>query len=307
MYYYAIIENGTGICYNLEQSESAISNPYYIQIDSYDNSYLYRKKYVNGAWVDTTAAEAQQFEGSHIGIWGEWLDNVLNEMKDHTHTEYAPSSHDHTGYAPANHTHTGFAAENHEHSGYAAESHSHSGYASTNHEHTGYASENHEHTGYASSNHSHSGYASSSHTHSNYFEKSGGTITGETNFSGGLVRLKSVQTLFHSGTQLVFGSNNLPTRIGGSAITATKTIVVDSDERLKNVYDLDMDALRNFAKQIKLVAYELKEAPGRKHLGVVAQQLLSIDPEIAKFFVTMGADGYYAVDYTALALLSFIM
>lgn len=179
-----------------------------------------------------------------------------------------------------------------------------SDFATADHTHTGYAAENHEHSGYANSDHTHTGYATSDHTHSNYFPIAGGEITGETNFSGGLIRMKGVQTLFHSGSNMVFGSNNLPSRICGSAITATKTITVDSDERLKNVIgEIDMNEMREFAKQIKPVVYSLKSNPDEIHVGVLAQQLLNIDPDIAKYFVKEGDGGYYSVDYTALSLM----
>lgn len=126
------------------------------------------------------------------------------------------------------------------------------------------------------------------------------------NLTGGILRLNGVQTAYNSGSQLIFGSNNCPTRIAGNAITATKTIQVDSDARLKNVFEVDMDKLRNFAKNVKLVAYELKDTPGVKRIGVVAQQLLEIDPEIARYFVFEDEKGFYSVDYTALSLLAIL-
>ena len=40
----------------------------------------------------------------------------------------------------------------------------------------------------------------------------------------------------------MFGSNRAPTRLAGSAISATKSITVDSDERLKeNVEPANVD------------------------------------------------------------------
>ena len=127
------------------------------------------------------------------------------------------------------------------------------------------------------------------------------------NLTGGILRLIGVQTAYNSGSQLIFGSNNCPTRIAGSAITATKTIQVDSDERLKDVKPIDKERLMAFMKKIDLVEYVLK-ADEKKcpHLGVVAQQLLAIDPEVAKYFVSMDEDGFYAVDYTALSLLAIL-
>lgn len=122
---------------------------------------------------------------------------------------------------------------------------------------------------------------------------SGGTITGETNFSGGLVRVNGVQTLYNTGTQLVFGSNSLPSRIAGSAITATKTIQVDSDERLKeNIAPADVGACVEFINgiDVKTFNYIGNEDPC---MGVIAQDIQ--DDNLAKFFVSTGPEGFLAV------------
>ena len=79
MYYYAIIEDGTGVCYELAEVETEINNPYYIAIDSYDVSLKFRKKYVNGEWVDTTPAEAMQYNGLHVGLFDKWLDQITGD------------------------------------------------------------------------------------------------------------------------------------------------------------------------------------------------------------------------------------
>ena len=120
------------------------------------------------------------------------------------------------------------------------------------------------------------------------------------NLTGGILRLQGNQAAFFSGSQEIFGSNNWPTRIAGNAITATKSITVDSDERVKDIFDVDMEALKSFVARINLVGYSYKEFLDEKHIGVVAQQLISINPEIAEYFVRETVDGYYAVDYTAL-------
>ena len=250
-------------------------------------------------------------------------------VTDHTHDGYAAASHTHTAdditglpssvdaysktesdtrFAAASHTHSdymtesdavdAFAGINHTHSGYADTNHSHTEYAASGHTHTpasiGAAASSHSHSEYASSSHTHSGYASSSHTH-DYLPTSGGTVTGETNFSGGLVRLKGVQTLFHSGSQLIFGSNNLPTRIGGTAITATQTIQVDSDERLKeNIEAVDPGKCADFINgiNVKTFNYIGNDVPC---MGVIAQDIQNSD--LAKFFVSTQPEdeGYLAV------------
>lgn len=230
---------------------------------------------------------------------------------EHTHTGYAPEAHTHEGYATAEHTHTGYAAEGHIHTGYASVTDL-AGKADTNHAHNDYitaltyangmsgkADSDHTHTpasiGAAPSNHSHNGYATSGHTHSDYFEKTGGTISGETNFSGGLVKAKGVQAIFHSGSQLIYGSNNLPTRIAGNAISATKTITVDSDERLKeNIEAVDADKMAEFIKKIDVKTFNYI-GNDEKCIGAIAQQVQAADPEIAKCLVSEAEDGFLSV------------
>lgn len=189
--------------------------------------------------------------------------------------------------AEGNHSHTPAAI------GAAPASHTHD-YAASNHTHTpasiGAAPASHTHN-YAASNHTHD-YAASNHTHS-YLPLTGGTVTGETNFSGGLVRLKGVQTLYHTGSQLIFGSNNLPSRIAGSAITATKTIQVDSDERLKeNVAPVDAEACLKLIADIDVKTFNYI-GNDDSCMGVIAQELEH--NELAKFFVSTGPEGYLAV------------
>lgn len=79
MFYYALIEDGTGVCYEVIESETEITNSMYVQIESLDKSYLYRKKYVNGEWLDSTTDDAMQYNGHHVGIFNEWLDNYLGD------------------------------------------------------------------------------------------------------------------------------------------------------------------------------------------------------------------------------------
>lgn len=196
MYYYANIDD-TGLCCDLLQSETPIDDPYYIQIDSYDRTYMLRKRYIDGVWTDTTVEEVAEMAmiGEQVAMFGEnkWLEDVLDEKAplEHTHTGYASSDHTHTGYvsaddlqaledvvdtkADANHTHTGYADVNHSHDEYVLQTsldtlgeeidgkadavHSHSEYALTSHEHSNYAEIGHDHN---------SDYAPISHNHTDY-------------------------------------------------------------------------------------------------------------------------------------------
>ena len=122
------------------------------------------------------------------------------------------------------------------------------------------------------------------------------------------MRLIGTQTLFNSGSMITFGSNNMPTNIAGNAITSTKTITVSSDLRLKeDVKPLDKQRLLEFMRQIEFVSYRYHdENEDTKRIGVIAQQLLDVDPEMARFFVRQDEEGYYSVDYTALSLLALL-
>lgn len=197
------------------------------------------------------------------------VDTMLSGKADSTHShDYAPSTHDHTTGDISGLT----AALN------------------------GKADSSHTHSEYASSNHSHSGtYAPYSHTHSNYFSTSGGTITGETNFSGGLLRLKGTQTLYNSGSMITLSSNNVQTMIAGSAIFSKVAISVSSDERLKeNIVGVDNQACIDFinAIDVKTFNYKGNETPC---IGVIAQQLEKASPELAKRLVTKDENGMLGV------------
>lgn len=190
--------------------------------------------------------------------------------------------------------------------GKANADHSHSGYAVSGHSHTasevGAAASNHSHTasevGAAASNHTHSGYAPSNHSHSDYLLKSGGTVTGEVNFSGGLIRVGGQQSIYDSGTMVTLSTNNRKTMIAGSEIYSKVAISVSSDERLKeNIVPVDDDKCVALIDgiDVKTFNYIGNDVPC---MGVIAQDLQR--NELAKFFVSTGEDGYLSVKATDL-------
>lgn len=87
MYYYAMIDPRTNICYDVVQLETETDNAYYIPIDSFDESYEIRKKYVNGAWVDTTADEASNFNAREGNLFGHWLDDSIGDIDNLSTTD----------------------------------------------------------------------------------------------------------------------------------------------------------------------------------------------------------------------------
>lgn len=127
------------------------------------------------------------------------------------------------------------------------------------------------------------------------------------NLNANVLKVNGAQAIFNNGSRETFGSGNLETYLTGTTIYSRSAITVASDARLKDVMPIDHEALKDFAKQIHLVKYTLKDDEEKKeYLGVVAQQLLSINPEIAKLFVFENKEGIYSVDYRALSLLSLL-
>jgi len=67
-----------------------------------------------------------------------------------------------------------------------------------------------------------------------------------------------------------------------------------SDKRLKqNIKDIAEGDLEKL-KELKRVEYQLKEFPGEKHYGFIAQDVEKVYPEL----VTTGADTIKSLDYT---------
>ena len=249
---------------------------------------------------------------------------------DHTHDNYASVSHAHSGvYATADHGHDGYAASSHTHANYAATDHTHN-YAATNHTHSAYAATNHTHD-YAASNHTHSGYASTSHSHSDY-AASGHTHTSIPNNLDitGILRVKGQQAISMDTTALstVLGTGNHDTYIAGKSVvqinaTTTKcshliprthnahdlggsvrfrnvylvnTPNVSSDERLKeNIESVPSEKCLNFIDGINPVTYNYKQYPEEKRFGVIAQNVLAADPELANYIVETAPDEYLSV------------
>lgn len=248
---------------------------------------------------------------------------------DHTHTNYALTEHTHSGYAAANHTHSEYATTtsvsaletavngkadtDHTHSGYATTTALNNltnvvnGKAETSHSHAqsditglstalaGKASTSHTHSEYAASNHTHSGYAASSHTHSDYLSTSGGTVSGNLNVTG-IVRVNSQQALYDSGTMITLSTNNRQTMIAGSAIYSKVQISVSSDERLKeNINTAPTSDLVKFVENLNIKTYNYIGKEEEENIGVIAQELIKENPDLAKYFVRQDENGYYSV------------
>lgn len=294
MHYYAIIDETTGICHTIEYNEDLLDYAGWIEIDSYDKNYILRKKYVNGQWEDTTVEEAIEFGGAynsrHIYNAEKWLDILLAEIQGNIENiELTPGPAGPQGA-------TGPQGPQGE-KGDKGD------------------------TG-ATGPQGPTGATGATGPKGPKGDKGDKGDTGATgpqgpagadgslfdgNLNANVLKVNGAQAIFNNGSRETFGSGNLETYLTGTTIYSRSAITVASDARLKDVMPIDHEALKNFAKQIQLVKYTLKDDEEKKeYLGVVAQQLLSINPEIAKLFVFENKEGIYSVDYRALSLLSLL-
>lgn len=248
------------------------------------------------------------------------IEAAIENMGD----DFAPANHTHTGYAPANHTHQGYAAEDHEHTGYALSGHGHTGYASSDHTHDGYANASHTHAEYAPSDHNHDG---------DYLPADGGTVSGELNVDG-VLRVKGQQAFYYNdttksqtvgtnnatgGTTVCCGDNADMVLRGASqktgnvlprsnnahycgnanfrwkGIYSTTAVNVSSDERLKdNIEPVDEDSAVRLIDDIGVKTFNYK-GDDEKHIGVIAQDIIELCPELEGVLVDRDEDGYYGV------------
>ena len=257
---------------------------------------------------------------------GEAVDAYSKEESDsryapavHTHDGYADADHAHDGYAASSHTHTAdditglpssvdaysktesdnrFAPVSHTHSGYAEEGHTHSGYAASGHSHTpasiGAAAASHSHSGYAAANHSHN-YASSGHSHTpsevGAVPATGGTFIGEVEIPYGL-GTGSIYP-FDSGSYSIGSSDN---RYYSAYLRVNPN--VSSDERCKrDIAPLDAEALAAFVNGLPVVAYNYNDdaEDEAQKIGLIAQDVISANPEIARFFVEQDEKGFFSL------------
>lgn len=226
---------------------------------------------------------------------------------DHTHTGFAAADHTHSEYASASalsgkadayHSHTysevGAAASNHSHTpasiGAAAASHTHD-----------YAASNHTHSGYAASNHTHSNYASSSHTHHpaniGALSSSGGTINGaltvmNDSIFNGVLNTQKIQPK-DSGSYSIGTADN---RFYSTYLRTNPN--VSSDRRLKrDIATIGADELAAFVGKLAVVSYNYNDdaVTEGKRIGLIAQDVMAADAELAKYFVEQSEKGFYSL------------
>ena len=136
-----------------------------------------------------------------------------------------------------------------------------------------------------------------SHTHSNYLSTSGGTINGNLGVNG-ILRINGQQTAFDSGTMITLSTNNRETMIAGSKVYSKTTISVSSDERLKeNIREFteeDVEDAVDFINGIDVKTFNYINND-ENNIGIIAQELIKVNPDMAKYFIRTDDKGYYSV------------
>ena len=164
---------------------------------------------------------------------------------------------------------------------------------------SGKAASNHDHTpasiGAAAAAHSHSGYASSGHSHTpseiGAVPATGGEFTGNVTVSPYLYTAQ-IQPK-DSGSYSIGSADN---RYYSTYLRVNPN--VSSDKRCKrDISALDAAALADFVCKLPVVAYNYNDdAPdAEKKIGLIAQDVISADPEFARFFVEQDKKGFYSL------------
>lgn len=115
------------------------------------------------------------------------------------------------------------------------------------------------------------------------------------NLTGGILRLKGAQTAYNNGSRITFGSGNLETYVTGTKLYANQSWTVASDLRLKeNIQMVDAQSCVDFitSLDVKTFNYKGKETPC---VGVIAQELEKVSPELAKLLVSKDEKGMLSV------------
>lgn len=89
-------------------------------------------------------------------------------------------------------------------------------------------------------------------------------------------------------------ANNYQTSINGNSdgIYMTHNPIISSDKRLKKkIQNVDVSWIRN----LKIREFEYKSTPGKKQIGLIAQDYL--DKDFSKYFLNKNVEGYYSINY----------
>lgn len=165
-----------------------------------------------------------------------------------------------------------------------------------------FATSGHTHSGYASSSHNHdSNYAPKSHTHNpaniGALSSSGGTISGALtvmldSIFNGVLNTQKIQPK-DSGSYSIGTDSN---RFYSTYLRVNPN--VSSDRRCKrDITALNVDALAEFVNSLSVVAYNYNDdaEDEAQKMGLIAQDVIAVDPGIAAFFVEQSENGFYSL------------
>lgn len=176
-----------------------------------------------------------------------------------------------------------------------------------------------------------SGKADTSHTHSEYFSANGGAVEGDVNVKG-IFRVNGNQAYYHqtSTNTVTIGTNNavgvtvacaangetafnagtvktynITPRNANSylgdansrwkGIYSQTTVNVSSDKRLKeDIYSADSKQLSDFVRNLEVVGYKYL-GDDKDRMGLIAQDVIEADPDVADFLVDTDENGYYNI------------
>lgn len=201
-----------------------------------------------------------------------------------------------SNYAPLNHTHSGYAYTTHTHSNYATTSHTHSDYFSKD-------------GGTINGGVDIKGVLKIQGNQAIYYDTTENSQTiGTNNATGGTniccgssadvivngANMKAPTILPRATNTFYCGNSNYRWK----GIYSTSAVNVSSDARQKrNIVKMDSEALERFVKGLNVVSYNYITDPedAEARIGLVAQDVQNVDPEIAKFFVDTDENGMLSI------------
>lgn len=141
-----------------------------------------------------------------------------------------------------------------------------------------------------------------------YFSSANSQVIGTNNATGGThigcgssadmtlngARIQIPSLLPRNGGTFQIG--NTTNRFSGIYLVSQPN--VSSDNRLKrDIASLDIDTLANFVKDLNVVDYNYTtdEKGSKKRIGLIAQEVVSANPEVAEYFVEQDSNGFYSM------------
>ena len=144
-------------------------------------------------------------------------------------------------------------------------------------------------------------FPASSHTHNpaniGALSSSGGTINGaltvmNDSIFNGVLNTQKIQPK-DSGSYSIGTADN---RYYSTYLRVNPN--VSSDRRCKrDIAALNVDTLAEFVNALHVVSYNYNDdaADEAKRIGLIAQDIIAVDPDIAQFFVEQSEKGYYSI------------